>query len=341
MWIVGGASAPSGGSHPEAGSRRKRGRLGIIFTAGIVLAGILSSIPGAPGGVPNPSGMSFRGAAGDGESGTTLISRTRFLAALGITGLGAIFQQPARAAAQTQASPPATPAQSARPSIIDPKAKPILDQCLAALGGPAFLSFRTLTTRGRMFTISAEITTGLAPFQNWMQYPDKRRISYGKSKPVIAVFFDNEGWEIDNYGVMALSVEEVRRWALSNRYSLENLLRLRINEPGILIQPAGVDFIENMAVTLLDVIDARQTHIRLYLDKKSYLPARISYRLANPKTGDQDEYADGYSDYQTFDGVSTPMHITRFVNDERVSEIFRNTAQYNQEYPPSYFEQPK
>ncbi len=245
------------------------------------------------------------------------------------------------AAAQNQAPLPATPAQAVRPSIIDPKARQTLDQCLAALGGPAFLSFKTLTTRGRMFTISDETTTGLAPFQNWMQYPDKRRISYGKSKPVVAVFSGNEGWEIDQYGVMALAVEEVRRWAQSNRYSLENLLRLRINEPGILVQPAGVDFIENRAVTLLDVIDARQTHIRIYLDKKSLLPSRISYRLANPKTGDQDEYADGYSDYQTFGGISTPMHITRFLNDERVSEIFRNTAQYNEEYPPSYFEQPK
>ena len=30
--------------------------------------------------------------------------------------------------------------------------------------------------------------------------------------------------------------EQVRRWTVSNRYSLENLLRLRIHEPGILIQ---------------------------------------------------------------------------------------------------------
>lgn len=245
-----------------------------------------------------------------------------------------------RTAGQEAAPVPAPPAPPTRPAIIDPKAKQLLDQSIAALGGQAFLGFKTLTTKGRAFSISDETTTGMAPFQNWMQYPDKRRFSYGKGKPVIAVFNGGDGWELDQYGIMALPVNEVRRWVETNRYSLENLLRLRINEPGILIQPAGADFIENVAVAVVDIVDARQTHVKLYLDKRSHLPVRISYQLVNPKTDQQDEYADDYADYQMFQGIETPMRIGRFINDERVSETFRNSAQYNEDYPPSYFQMP-
>jgi hypothetical protein len=39
-----------------------------------------------------------------------------------------------------------------------------------------------------------------------------------------------------------------------------------------------------------------------------------------------------------FQEIQTPMHITRFLNDERFSEIFRTAVEYNASYPPNYFE---
>ena len=32
------------------------------------------------------------------------------------------------------------------------------------------------------------------------------------------------------------------------------------------------------------------------------------------------------------------MHIGRFVDDERVSEVYRNSVRYNETYPPDYFQ---
>ena len=31
------------------------------------------------------------------------------------------------------------------------------------------------------------------------------------------------------------------------------------------------------------------------------------------------------------------MHITRYLNGDRIGETFRNSAKYNEEYPPNYF----
>ena len=45
-----------------------------------------------------------------------------------------------------------------------------------------------------------------------------------------------------------------------------------------------------------------------------------------------------YSDYKNIQGIMTPMHIARFLDEERVSEIFRSSAHYDDEYPPTYFQ---
>ena len=224
------------------------------------------------------------------------------------------------------------------PSRIDPKAQQVIDRVIRALGGPAFLNMKRLTTRGRIFSITDESTTGFAPFESAVEYPDKRRFSYGKKNPVILINNGDQEWELDQLGQTSQTPEQVRRWKISNRYSLENLLRLRIHEPGILIQPGGVDFVDNVATQALEMVDAQETQLKLDLNRQTILPVSITYRVRDPKTGDWDEFADVYSDYKNIEGIMTPMHIARFYNEERVSEIFRSSAHYDDEYPPNYFQ---
>jgi len=224
------------------------------------------------------------------------------------------------------------------PSRIDPKAQQVIDRVIRALGGPAFLNMKRLTTRGRIFSITDESTTGFAPFESAVEYPDKRRFSYGKKNPVILINNGDQEWELDQLGQTSQTPEQVRRWKISNRYSLENLLRLRIHEPGILIQPGGVDFLDNVATQALEMVDAQETQLKLDLNRQTILPVSITYRVRDPKTGDWDEFADVYSDYKNIEGIMTPMHIARFYNEERVSEIFRSSAHYDDEYPPNYFQ---
>jgi len=134
--------------------------------------------------------------------------------------------------------------------------------------------------------------------------------------------------------------EQARRWKITNTYSLENLLRLRIREPGVLVQDAGSDFMENLAVRVLDILFSNQIDVKLYLNKATSLPVRITYRVQDPQTREWDEYSDVYGDYRSFQGIQTPMHITRLLNDERVSETFRNMARYNEAFPADLFQPP-
>jgi hypothetical protein len=223
-------------------------------------------------------------------------------------------------------------------SQIDPKAQGVLDQAIQALGGQAFLHAKSLTTRGRIFAIEEGQTAGFAPFQSTVEYPEKRRFSYGKDKPVILVNNGERGWQLDRYGIIRQPPERIRRWRLANRYSLENLLRRVIHEPGTLIQDGGVDFVDDVSVRIVDIVDAQQVQVKLYLNKAKFLPVRITYRIQNPETREWDEFADVYGEYRTFQGIQTPMRITRFLNGERASEVFRNTAEYDANYPSNLFE---
>ncbi len=241
----------------------------------------------------------------------------------------ATLVEPARAAEQSSQPPP---------SRIEPKAQELLDRAVQALGGPAFFRSKSFSTRGRIFTISEGATSGFAPFESAVEFPDKRRFAYGKKKPVILVNNGDRGWQLDRYGLIRQPAEQIHRWQISNRYSLENLLRLRIHEAGILIQAGGVDFVENLPVRVVELVDAQQVHVKLYLHQVTFLPVRITYSVQNRQTHEWDEYADVYTDYQRVQEIQTPMHITRYLNGERLSEIFRNGAHYDEIYPPNYFQ---
>ena len=240
------------------------------------------------------------------------------------------------AAAWTRRSAGQNPTQM--PTRIDPKAQQLVDRVVKVLGGPAFLNAKRLTTRGRIYSITNESTAGFAPFESFVEFPDKRRFSYGKKQPVILINNGDQAWELDRMGQTTQTEEQARRWKISNRYSLENLFRLRIHEPGMLIQMGGVDFVDNVATLALEMVDEQETQLTVDLNRQSLLPVRVTYHVRNPKTDDRDDFADVYSDYRDIETVMTPMHIARFFNDERVSEVFRSSASYNDDYPSTYFQ---
>ncbi|HLI33759.1 MAG TPA: hypothetical protein VKW70_01845 [Terriglobia bacterium] len=226
------------------------------------------------------------------------------------------------------------------PSQINPAAQALLNQAIQALGGSAFLNARTLSSAGRIFSIADGVTQGFVQYQSAMEFPDKRRLScgLGSKKGVTLINRDDQGWEIDRYGMIEQSQKQIERWKLANRYSLENLLRLGIHEPGTLIQKGGQDFVDNLPALIVDIIDARQVDVKLYLNSQTYLPMRIAYRLMNPQSHEWDEYADVYVDYRAIQGIQTPMHLIRYLNGERVAETFRFQVKYGETFPPGFFQ---
>ena len=246
------------------------------------------------------------------------------------------------------------PAASPQPQHIDPQAGQLLDRIIRALGGPAFLNAKSLTTKGRAFFFQDGNTAGMEPFVSQVQYPDKRRFTYGRNKKLLSMDTGNisyggetkavtlinngeKGWELDQYGLIDQPDQQRQSWMLSNRYTLENVLRLRIKEPGVLIQMGKVDFVDNVATQGMEITEPGGISVRLDVHPQTFLPTRISYRVRNVKDNAWDDYSDAYSDYKLIEGIQFPMHITRYLNGDRIGETFRNYAKVNEEYSPNYF----
>lgn len=263
--------------------------------------------------------------------------RKAVLGTLALAGLGAFAFFAAGRALQAQQAPAAAPS-TALPSRISPKALQLLDQAIQALGGPAFLNFKNVSTTGRVFGFSNGEMAGVQPFKSIYAPPDKRRFTYGKGKPVTLINNGDEGWELDQYGLTHQLPDQVRQWKLSNHYSLDNLLRSIIKENGVLVIDHGVDFVANQPAYVIDITDAQNVQLRLYLRKDNFLPLRVTYSIEDPRAQDRDEYVDDYSDYQRFDGIMTPMNIVRALNDERIGAAYRNRASYNVSVPANYFQ---
>lgn len=243
-----------------------------------------------------------------------------------------LFSRPS--AAQSSALPPAH---------ISPDGQALLDKVIQALGGSTFLDFKTMNSRGRAFSISDGATQGFVLYQSAAEFPAKRRLSYGlskKSKAVTIINNGDQGWELDRYGLIEQSPKEIRAWRLANRYSLENLLRARVHQPGTLVQSGGEDFVDNRPVVVLDIFDADQVEVKVDLNQATGLPLQVTYRVLNPDTRQWDDYADVYSDYRPAQGVQTPMHLVRYENGNRVAETFRTQVRYNDPYPAGFFEPP-
>jgi hypothetical protein len=240
------------------------------------------------------------------------------------------------ASSGAQQAPAQTPS-TALPSRISPKARQLLDQAIQALGGPAFLNFKNLATSGRVFGFSNGQMAGVQPYKSTYAPPDKRRFSYGKSKPVTLINNGNEAWQLDQYGLTHQLPQQIQHWKMANRYRLDNLFRTIIKESGVLILDHGVDFVANRPAYVIDITDARNIQIHLYLRKTNHLPLRITYRIQNSKTQDWDDYTDNYSDYRQFDGIMTPMNIGRELNGDRIGAVYRNKASYNVTVPANYF----
>lgn len=227
------------------------------------------------------------------------------------------------------------------PSRISPKAKRILNHTIQALGGQAFLNFKTLSTTGRIFVFYTGRMGRVEPFRNTYQPPDKRRLTYGKGKPVTLINNGAQAWEQGQYGLVHQLPGLVRQWKIANHYGLVNLFRSVIREKGVLVLDHGVDFVANRPVYVLNIFTPQNIRIRLDIHHTTYLPLRVSFRLQNPVTQDWEDYAVDYSNYQRFNGIMTPMNILRRRNGERIRAIYRDRVTYNRNVPANYFQRPR
>ncbi len=218
------------------------------------------------------------------------------------------------------------------------KGKQILDQLITALGGPTYLDIRESSCEGRLaqFGHSGELT-GYTNFRVYWRYPDKNRTDYSKKGVIVNVYNGDKGWTLDRGGVSELSAVAVADFQEQAKRDINNLLRARLKEPGMVLRYGGTDIVDLKTVDWVEIVDSEQRDFRLAVDRSAHLLVRSVVTLQDDTSPDRSVETRIYTNYQLLDGVQTPLQITLDRNGRRINQVFLTSCKYNLGFPDELF----
>jgi hypothetical protein len=238
------------------------------------------------------------------------------------------------------------------------KGRQVLQQVIAALGGQTYLNVRDAQCDGRAAQFGAAGTMmGFTLFRDIWLLPDKNRVEYfTKGEHTILGFFTgsddllithggamitvyngNEGWSLDKAGVSNQPDDLIKNFNEQLKTEMNNMLRKRMNEPGVDVQYAGTDLIDLKEAEWIEFTDSDHREMRLGIDKFSHLPLRWVVATRNPDTRERTEVTTSYTQYMMMDGVKTPLSLELSRNDHKVSQTFLSSCKYNSDLAPQLF----
>jgi hypothetical protein len=218
------------------------------------------------------------------------------------------------------------------------KAKQLLDQAIQTLGGDAYLHVHDVTCTGRFsqFGHSGELS-GFESFIDYTKLPDKERTEHFKKRNIIEVFNGKQGWVLDKAGVSDAPEDATTQFQDDLKKDLDNLLRNRIKEPGVIFRYAGPDVVDLREVDWVELVDPDGRTIRIAFVKATHLPIRKVIVTRDPSTRLRSEEVEYYSLYQSIEGIQTPYQITRERNGIKIYQVFFNECKFNTGLSDSLF----
>ena len=218
------------------------------------------------------------------------------------------------------------------------KGKQLLDQLITALGGPTYLDVRESQCDGRLaqFGHSGELT-GYTNFKVYWSFPDKNRTDFAKKGVIVNVYNGDKGWTLDRGGVSELSNAAVADFQEQTKRDVNNLLRIRMKEPGMVIRFGGTDIVDLKTVDWVEMVDSEQRDFRLAVDRTTHQLVRTITTLADDTSPDRSVETRIFTNYQLMDGVQTPLQITLDRNGRRINQVFFQSCKYNVGFSQDFF----
>jgi hypothetical protein len=257
-------------------------------------------------------------------------------------------------------APPASVGQTQEmlPDQSAAKARQLVQQVIAALGGQAYLQVRDSQCDGRTAQFgTAGTLTGFTLFRDLWLLPDKNRVEYiSKGEHTIAgflmgsdellithggalidIYSSEGGWTLDKSGVSDEPEDVVKNFNERLKSGLNAMLRGRLNEPGVEVQYGGTDLIDLKEAEWIVFTDSEHREMRLGVDKFTHLPLRWIVTTRNPETRVYTSLTTTYTQYMALDGVKTPLSIELSRDDHKLTQTFLTECRYNTDLAPDLF----
>jgi len=251
--------------------------------------------------------------------------------------------------ANAQAAETMMPEQSAA------KAKQVLNQLISAMGGDAYLQTRETDCAGRLaqFEHNGDLS-GYTNFRDYWHLPDKNRTEYdargykggffgvlfgvaGKVGTIIEMYNGDEGWTMDTSGVTPQTATAVTDFKEQTKRDMDNVLRFRLKEEGMLFRYGGMDLIDMKPVEWVELVDREDRTFRLAVLQNSHLLARSIVITRDETTRERTEEVTSYGNYHMQGQVMAPLQVERKRDGRRLFQAFFDSCSFDQHFPADFF----
>jgi hypothetical protein len=242
---------------------------------------------------------------------------------------------------------------AARAETSQQRGKRVVEEALAALGGPHYLAMQDRVESGRAYSFYHERLTGLSRAKIYTRYlvrPEppvpgflgvRVREALGKKENDVILFTQDTGYELTFRGARPLPDVRIAQFKDSTLRNIFYILRQRLGEPGLFFESRGADFFDNRPVEVVDITDSDNRTVTVYFDQLNKLPVRQSFVRRDPVNNDRIEEVSIFAKYRDVgDGVKWPFNIHRERNGDKIFEIFSDHVAINQDLKDDLFTLP-
>lgn len=238
---------------------------------------------------------------------------------------------------------------SAPAQTTSAKAKQIIDQSIAALGGEHFLKMQTRVESGRVYSFFRDQLSGLAIAKIYTEYASEKpakglavreREVFGKKEDYSVLFLGDQAWDLTFRGARPITDENWQKYLRTTENDILYILRVRHDEPGMQYDYVGTDVYQSVHVEKVDITDSEDRTVRVYFDHNTMLPVREEFSWIDPDTKYHNDEATDFDKYRNAGGVMWPYTVERERNGYKTYQKFAEKVEIDQSLPAKMFELP-
>ena len=238
-------------------------------------------------------------------------------------------------------------------SRIEKKGREIVDAALATLGGETFLTMKDRRETGRAYSFyntrmsgfaRAKITTRYLMAPKAGDLNQRERQSYGRKEKDIDVAYTlyletGKAWDVTYRGAKEMEADLYARYKESTLHNVLYLLRMRLKEPGLIIEHRGTDVVDYQPVEIVDFTDSENRVITVNFHQSTKLPVKQKWMRRNAAKV-QDEEITIFDKFRDVGGMKWPYVIQRQRNGDKQFEMFSEKVEINVGLTDEWFSLP-
>jgi hypothetical protein len=186
----------------------------------------------------------------------------------------------------------------------------LLKQVIDARGGARYLGFKTLESQGQFTPFDKGASVVPVFFTDWIVYPDKERVDFGKGKKKnrrIQVNIGKTGWVYDGDAetLKDQTDRQIKDYLDNLDFDIDRILRGAWQAPGVEVRFAGRE--ELRPGERADVVSIQfdlEKVAYLWLDRNTHLPIALIYEKSGE--GRLIKHEVRFFQYVPYDGVKFP-----------------------------------